>query len=273
MNLEDELSKLFADKAAFDVPVADDAADTVVRGARRIRRRRRLAAGGAGALTLAAVIGVGVAAAGVGGATGSPPANPSLSVVSTSSRPTPSKVVVPPAGGTTVASGTLTRTAQTRPHTKHRTTTTEPTSTGSPPPGNPVPFGPAGFDGLTLGMTQEEAESTGTITPNLQPDSGPDCHGYDYTDFPRPAGEYSVILSGGGGITRLTSLTNAVTPEGIYAGVGIEKVHTTYPEGSGSDAEWTAPVPGNPQAQYEFLFDGGRVVLMRLELTGGSCLS
>jgi len=273
MNLEDDLRKLFADKEAFDVPVADDAAETVVQGARRIRKRRRAIAGGAGALTLAAVIGVGVGAAGIGGPSGSPPANPSLSVVSGTTEQTSSKVVVPPPVGTTVASGTITRSTPTRTRTEPRTTTTHPSATEPAPPGNPAPFGPTGFDGLSLGMTQQDAEATGVITPNAQPDRGPECLGYDYTNFPRPAGEYSVIIAGTGGVTRLTSLTNAVTPEGVFPGVSLDKVRTTYPDGSGDETEWIAPVPGNPQAQYEFFFDAGRVYLMRMEIVGGSCLS
>ncbi|MGH3863357.1 hypothetical protein [Actinokineospora sp.] len=64
-------------------------------------------------------------------------------------------------------------------------TTTTP-STAQPENGidRTMPFGPDGYLDLRLGMTAEEAEATGLITPNVQPTSSKGCKGYDYKGAP-----------------------------------------------------------------------------------------
>lgn len=274
MNLDDELRALFADKSAFDVPVADDAARTVLAAARRARRRRRTVSGAAGAVTVAAVIGAGIAASSLGGPASLPPADPSLTVAGTTTTTPTSHVTVPRGSGQSIATGQL----DPAPHSVTVRRPPDPTTTPPPaqplPPADPMAFGPSGFDGLTLGMTAEQAEATGVITPNAAPVLASGCKGYNYTGMPRPAYEYSVIISDKYGVVRIAALGNGVTPEGIFLGVTEEKVRSTYPAATGTPgAEWDAGVPGNPQARYRFLVDSGKVWQMRLELAEQDCFS
>lgn len=266
MNLEDDLRRLFADRDAFDIPVAHDATDTVVTGARRLRRRRRAVAAAAGALTMAGVVGAGVAIVATGGPASAPPADGSLSVVTTTPQQTTTTTVPSRAGGKPTPTGKKQSSIRSSPHHNPGTTTKKPTATEPPPPGNPVAFGPSSFDGLSLGMTTAEAEATGVITPNGPPEGG--CASYAFTAAP---GDDAVIISETGGVERIGSLTNAVTPEGVYRGVSFDKVRATYPDGSGDESEWDVPVPGNPQARYAIRLDGRRVASMRLDLVGASC--
>ena len=272
MNLEDDLKKLFADKAAFDVPVAEDAAGTVVRGARRIRKRRRVVASAAGAVTMAAVVGVGVAVAGGGGPTGAPPAAPVLSVAGSTTPTTITNEVVPTGPAKATASGKISVPPSTQYDAPSRTTEVPTTATEPAPPARPVAFGPTGFNGVSLGMTQADAEATGLIAKNSSPAGAPGCTGYDWATIPRPAGDYALIISDSAGVVRISSPTNAVTPEGIYRGLSAEKVRATYPDGSGDESEWDAPVPGNEQARYAFVFDNGTLSYMRLDVVGSDCL-
>jgi hypothetical protein len=272
MNLEDDLRRLFADKAAFDVPVAEDATDTVVSGARRVRKRRRAVASATGALTMAAMVGVAVAIAGNGGAAGAPPVGDSLTVATASSLTSAQKEVVPTAPATSVVTGKMSTPRGNHQHTGTHKAPPPSTDTEPEPPGNPMAFGPSGFDGVSLGMTQADAEATGVITQNRVPDGAPGCTGYDWTGFSRPPSDYVVIISATAGVARITSLTNAVTPEGIYRGVGLNKLRAAYPDGTGDDYEWVAPVPGNPQARYDFVLEDGRVSFMRLDVVGSECL-
>lgn len=271
MNLEDDLQKLFADKEAFDVPVAEDAAGAVVEGARRRRKRRRAVTGTAGALTVAAVVGVGVAIAGNGGPSGAPPAAPVLSVVGTASPSTITKETVPTGPAKATASGKISAPSRTHHPTTRHTSQAPPTDTEPAPPANPMAFGPTSFDGVSLGMAQADAEATGVITKNATSDAITGCTGYDWTGIERPAGEYAVLISDATGVVRISGLSNAVTPEGIYHGVSAEKVRAAYPDGSGDDTSWLAPVPGNPSLRYVFSFTDARVSSLQLLMPGSDC--
>lgn len=271
MNLDDELQRLFADER-LDVPVRHGATEAVVAGARRVRRRRIAlsAVGGAAALSLLAGTAFVLAKPGpsqsVPGAEISATGEVTAPATERSDGPAPTSVKAPGNSGTRTGSVTG----------KPASSTATPPSDFQPEDGT-VPFGPDGYLALRLGMTAEQAEATGLITPNVQPLSSKGCKGYDYKGTPKEAARYAVVISPTYGLVRLANgPARPLTAEGLILGSSETEMKKAYPTSAGSHGtvgEWVTRVPGNADKRYWFLVRDGKVSEMRLELATQDCYS
>lgn len=270
MNLDDELQRLFADDR-LDVPVRHGAAEAVVAGARRVRRRRiaMSAVGGAAALSLLAGTAIVLTKPGpthsVPGAEISATGDITAPPTERSADPAPTSVKAP--GNSGIRTGSVTG---------------KPTSSTSPSDFQPedgvdgtVPFGPDGYLALRLGMTAEQAEATGLITPNVQPISSKGCKGYDYKGTPKEAARYAVVISPKYGLVRLANgPARPVTAEALILGSSEGDMKKAYPTSAGTHGavgEWVTQVPGHDDKRYWFLVRDGKVSAMRLELAVQDC--
>lgn len=272
MNLDDELQRLFADER-LDVPVRHGATEAVVAGARRVRRRRIAlsAVGGAAALSLLAGTAIVLAKPGpahsVPGAEISATGEVTATATERSDDPAPTSVNAPGNSGTRTGSVTG----------KPTSSTTVPPSDFQPEDGTDgtVPFGPDGYLALRLGMTAEQAEATGLITPNVQPISSKGCKGYDYKGTPKEAARYAVVISPTYGLVRLANgPLRPLTTEGLILGSSETDMKKAYPTSAGTHGavgEWVTQVPGNADKRYWFLVRDGKVSEMRLELATQDC--
>jgi hypothetical protein len=227
---------------------------------------------GGGVLSVATMLLAGTAF-GVGG--DAPPRQPvavpeSPAVTSSTTEPPPTTTtvasttrVVPPA----VTTSTLTRTTTT-------TTTTSTSATKLRPPADRLAFGPTAVGGLRLGMTRDDAVATGLIQPNLTPVDAAGCQGYDWSGHANAPAQYSVLFSPKYGLVQIGGRTDAVTPEGVYAGSSEAEVRALYPaqaQPHDGSLGWVTPVPGNPNARYWFVIADHMVADMRLELAVQDC--
>lgn len=270
MNLDDELQRLFADDR-LDVPVRPGATEAVVAGARRVRRRRVVmtAVGGAAALSLLA--GTAIVLAKPGPTQSVPGSDASVSTTGhiTASPTERSDESAPTSMNAPGNSGTRTGSVTGKPPAS-----SAPQSTGRPDDGT-MAFGPDGHLALRLGMTAEEAEATGLITPNVQPVSSKGCKGYDYKGLPKDAAHYAVLISPTYGLVRLANgPRRAETAEGINVDSSESDMKKAYPISAGSHGavgEWVTQVPGHADKRYWFLVRDGKVAEMRLELATQDC--
>jgi len=271
VDLDDELRKLFADER-LDVRVRPEADRVIVTGARRIRRRRAGVVFGGGMLSMAAMLVAGTAF----GVSGDAPHQVPLAVAADTSGPTITTTPPPATTSTTTAASvtTVESTARTtaRPSSskaKPTTTTSTPTSTLA----SVLAFGPTTVLGLRLGMTTDEAMATGLVKLNPMAPTAAGCIGYDWAGG---AGTQpnALIFSSKYGLVRIGGRGDAATPEGIHDGSSAADVRVAYPlqtTPQGSNGDWVAPVPGNPNAHYWIIFSGSVVSDLRLELAVQDC--
>ena len=265
MNLDDELRRMFGDvEDRLDVPVRQDATETIVAGARRLRRRRVAAATASGVLAVAVLAGVGIVLAtqdpeSAPPAITSPVPTPSTAPSRSSSAPPSSAGSVPsreqpagtepgdPDGGPVTGGG----------GDQDEDTTTEPPP--SPPAVTGSLIGPDGFGSIRLGMTYEELLATGAIQPGEPPAAG--CSAYEFVDA---AGSGYVHVSAAGGAQAILTSASTHTVEGVSHGWTLEQVRRVYPEVTTEAITAQNPVPvqvrGNPAVVYMIAFIGGDVV-------------
>ncbi|GAA3431633.1 hypothetical protein [Kutzneria kofuensis] len=274
MDLDDELRKLFADDR-LDVPVRPEADRVIVTGARRVRRRRAGVVFGGGMLSVATMLVAGTAF----GVSGDAPQRTPLAAaessgLTTTTTPPPSSTTTTDAPRTTVVPPPATTEEPTHTTATSTTTTSSSTPTKAKPPANPLAFGPTTVGPLRLGMTVDEAEATGLIQANSEPQNAAGCLGYDWAGHPAAGYHYSLVFSPKYGLVRIGGRTNAETPEGIYDGSSEDDVRAVYPDQSkphiGHD-EWVTPVPGNPSAHYWLTLRNHLVTDIRLELASQDC--
>ena len=132
-------------------------------------------------------------------------------------------------------------------------------------PGERLVIGPHGLGRLKLGMSAQEAYATGELEsrPDLGPGSSP-CQQQGRDGF-------RAHLSRDHGLAILSGPPETRTPEGIRAGASFAEVVAVYPKSDrpeyGTPREsveiggyHAAPVPGNPDAVYLFVFQDSRPV-------------
>jgi hypothetical protein len=146
-------------------------------------------------------------------------------------------------------------------------------------------LGPQGLNRLRLGMTEHDAAATGEsyIKPGWQ-NNGSKCSSETVNDV-------TIWFSSHHGLAILSGPEQTRTPEGITGGATVAAVAAAYPTllypQNGTAAEQvelggyvSAPVPGNPAAQYRFVFNLGgtspatarlRVILLSLREQDEEC--
>lgn len=237
-------------------------------GARRVRRRRIATGAVCGAAALSLLAGTAIMLVKPGPTQSVPGASVSATAEVTaterSDEPAPTSVQAPGISGTRVGSVT------------GKPTTSTPA--GSQPENGfdgTMPFGPDGYLALRLGMTAEQAEATGLITPNVQPISSKGCKGYDYKGAPKEAARYAVVISPKYGLVRLANgPARPLTAESLILGSSESDMKKAYPTSAGSHGavgEWVTQVPGHEDKRYWFLVRDGKVSAMRLELAVQDC--
>lgn len=272
MNLDDELKRLFADER-LEVPARPGAEDAIVAGAQRVRRRRIAAVTASGALAVAAVVAAGVLLTG-GHQDAMPPANRYKNTPTSTTTTTTTSSTTQSSTTQNVPTGTVGGDAE-APPTKEEENT-EPTSlTSAPPPVLNYPvLGPTGFQALWLGQTQQEAEATGMVGVSTG-QYGDNCAEYQLLVDDADVG---LVYFRDGGLVALVPFTSQ-TPEGVGPGWTVEQAAAAYPD---LDVEFAlanryaiVSVPGNPDATFRLLVDGGldEIVRITMQTAAQPCFS
>jgi hypothetical protein len=261
VNIDDELRRMFGQvEDRLDVPVREDATETIVAGARRLRRRRVAVATASGAFAVAVLAGFGILLASPEPES-APPAitstTPTTSVVSSqsSSSPPPSSSSSsrrPPAGTNPGDGGPAG--GDGGGGDQDEETTEEP----PPPPVTGSLIGPDGFGSIRLGMSYEELLAAGAIQGDPPPESG--CTAYEFAD---QAGSGYVHLTAAGGAQAILPSTPTHTVEGVSHEWRLVQVRKVYPEVTREAIAVQNPIPvevrGNPGAVYLISFVGDDV--------------
>lgn len=261
--LADDLRRLFADER-LSIPPADGAERVVAAGARRTRRRREFAVLGSGSIAAASLLVVGMLFV-------RPPVNGGNDDI----------VALPPRAtqDVTSAAPTTTSSSKKRPPTPTRTTVIHipgqpsPGAPGDVPPAwpdDPLPsggeegdndqpqimpaslqIGPDGYRDLRLGMSFDEASSTGMLAEGSEPPSG--CTSYQLAE----GGETvtSVLISDTQGLVRVDASNEGRSPEGRGVGSTMEELKETYPSGSEDESGFVAS--SGQGGVYRFLVGDG----------------
>jgi len=121
-------------------------------------------------------------------------------------------------------------------------------------------LGPTGIGKLTLGMSAAEATATGEagVEPNWSKHTTSTC-------FVTSSGKNSLHFARDHGLAVITAAPKVKTPEGIGAGATVAEVAAAYPtlnhpeagtpeQQAQSTGYLAAKAPGNPKANYVFLF-------------------
>ncbi|HEX5204383.1 MAG TPA: hypothetical protein VFW27_31035, partial [Actinoplanes sp.] len=138
-------------------------------------------------------------------------------------------------------------------------------------------LGPKGYGALKLGMSREAASATGLID-SWKTSGTSGCIGYTHLKA-NTGDEGSVLYSTATGIVVIDAPSNAVrTPEGIHIGSSVAAVLKAYPDwepaeadGPGADGRGWAPVPGNRDAYYRMMIQGGKVTDLTLQHKNQDC--
>ncbi|UQS27022.1 hypothetical protein L1857_31595 [Amycolatopsis thermalba] len=273
MNLEDELSRLFSDER-LDVPVRPGAELLVVAGARRRRYRRNAAVATGGALTMVALIAVGITLSGIGGGrTDTLPAT-NLPVTTIASTPGPeSGAPLPPTSSSappqSSSTGVTSVPSVPGSHSASRSTPRSSSVPAGPAqrPGSTDPtIGPSGWGRLALGMSEADAVASDEFDMT-EGYSGSPCHRYWLKGGGSP-----VDISPTYGVARISAKPGVTTPEGVGVGSTDAEVMAAYPNATTANYLITAPVPGNPDAVYLFNTDPSQKIFsLRLELASHHC--
>jgi hypothetical protein len=263
--LDRQLRALFADDR-LDLPVAPDAVRSVVSGARRrrVRRQAMVASGGAAAVA-AVVLGGIVLAGGFGRHPATQATQPGLTISATAADISDTADT---SVSTTQASTAGSPSRESTGATEPRTTTTQPTTTTPPPsvtttePGPPASWpktiGPNGYGLLRLGMTEQQALTTGYLA---QDDRHPgDCAYYEHFNG---MSDYADASFGSAGLVQIAppERIGVQTPEGVGVGSTLGQLRAAYPQLTGSDSQYETPAPGGAaNARYYFELTAANVV-------------
>jgi hypothetical protein len=264
MNLDDELKRLFVDER-LEVPARPGAEDVIVAGAQRVRRRRIATVTASGALAVAAVVAASVLLTG-GHQDAMPPANHYKNTpTSTTSTTTTTGSTTQSSTTQNLPTGTVGGDVEAPPTNEEENT--EPSSpTSAPPPALDYPvLGPTGFQSLWLGQTQQEAEGTGMVGVSTG-QYGDNCSEYQLLV---DGADVGLVYFRDGGLVALMPFTSQ-TPEGVGPGWTVEQAAAAYPD---LDVEFAlanryaiVSVPGNPDATFRLLIDGGLDEIVRITM-------
>ncbi|MFD9705179.1 hypothetical protein [Lentzea sp. NPDC059081] len=228
-DIDDELRRLFSDDR-LDVHVTPDATGSVVAGAHR-RRRRRIAI--AGTFALVALIGAGVG----------------LSQL----RP----LALDSAGGV------LPTTTSTAPPLVSTYTQTV-VVTVTPPEG--TEGAPGVFGKLALGMSEENALKTGSLTTPGEAIGS--CKPYATVSNSDPA---AVLISQARGIVRIKLPSTARTSKNVGTGSKVAELKSAYPAAAVNGSELVVQMTATPRWVYVFENDGTVVTAVRMRLADNDC--
>jgi hypothetical protein len=255
MNLDDQLGALFADQR-LDLPVPRGAEQAIVAGARRVRRGRIAITAVTCATVAAVLVGGGVALAGIGRPESQTPATQvPLPSETDSTSPSPASSAPLPAAGTTAPPDNG---------------TSAPSTSVSTPGARLI--GPDRYGKLTLGMSFEQARNLGVVRGDPPPPTVP----LDSTTCIRYAMSTGgfVWITASGGVETLEPTGPLRTPQGVSTGWTIAQVHAIHPEVT-QDTLWNnardVDVPGNPSADYRFIFNNGKLAKIILSHTKQNC--
>jgi len=241
-------------------------------GHRRQRQRRQRTG------IAAAVLGVVVIAAGIplGGALLSS-ADGGLATAPTSAvttqAPSPSTeapTIVPPAPSL-APQPPVTTAAEPDPAPPSAPTSSAPES---PPAPAALVLGPYGLGPLELGMSRDEAEAAGLVTPFVNDPISDRCLWRSRLTG-APADEGRIFHSEDLGVATIDARAGVRTPEGVGLGSSLSAVQDAYPGIETSAFEFThrlyVTAPGNDEAVYRFAFTDAVVTELTLQLGDQNC--
>lgn len=138
-------------------------------------------------------------------------------------------------------------------------------------------LGPRGYGALKLGMSQQAATATGLIDP-WKTSGTNGCIGYSHLKK-NDGDEGSVMFSTKTGVVVIDAPSADVrTPEGIHLGSSLAAVLKAYPnwkraeaDGPGPDGRGFVQVPGNSDANYRTMIQGGKVTDLTLQHKDADC--
>lgn len=247
----------------LDVPVRPDAEQTIVAGARRLRRRRLAAVTATGAAAVVAVVAIGVALA-LPNQEAMPPADlPTTTTTTTTTEPSVSETVPTPPTDTAPPAA---------PPMEGDSPTTGPNPPGNAPaPTEPVSgdqLGPNGFGALRLGMDVESAMATGMVGDGAAPGTG--CVSRPLLVDGQASGE---VYFGDKGLQIIAPGVPVHTVDGVSVGWTTAEFVARYPDEQGAAENGTAylAVPGNADATYRVVFADDRVSRIQLRMADQIC--
>lgn len=265
-DLDDQLRKLFSDDR-LDVHSPPVAAETVVRGAARLRRRR---AAITGTFVVAVLVGAGAGLAQLG--KGRP--DDTVSAYLTTAPPTTSTST--PQTLVSTFTSTVIVTTNPPPNSNGANADTPSTSGRSdqksdpPPPAPPTPEAqPGRYGSLSLGMPEGDALATGSLVePSTPADPENRCRAYATKSVPD---SNAVIISPARGIVRLTLASFAKTPKNVGVGSKVTDVKSAYANATQSGSNVVVPMNATPAWSYIFENDGSTVTTVFMRLNANDC--
>ena len=264
-DLDDQLRKLFSDDR-LDVHSPPVAAETVVRGAARLRRRR---AAITGTFVVAILVGAGAGLAQLG----KDRPDDTASAYLTTATPT-SSTSTPP---TSVSTYTSTVTVTTNPPPNSNGANPDTPSTpgrsdqkSDPPPAPPTPEAqPGRYGSLALGMSEADALATGSLVePSTPADPENRCRAYATKSVPD---SNAVIISPARGIVRITLASFAKTPKNVGVGSKVADVKAAYANATQTGSNVVVPMNATPAWSYIFETDGTTVTTVFMRLNANDC--
>ncbi len=247
----------------LDVPVRPDAEQTIVAGARRLRRRRLAAVTATGAAAVVAVVAIGVALS-LPNQEAMPPADVPTTTTTTPTEPSvPETVPTPP--------------TDTAPPAAPPMEGDSPTTGHNPPGDAPAPtepevngelLGPDGFGALRLGMDVESAMATGMVGDGAAPGTG--CVARPLLVDGQASGE---VYFGDKGLQIIAPGVPVRMVDGVSVGWTTAEFVARYPDEQGAAENGTAylAVPGNPDATYRVVFADDRISRIQLRMADQIC--
>ncbi|MEV4013768.1 hypothetical protein AB0J35_25015 [Nonomuraea angiospora] len=132
-------------------------------------------------------------------------------------------------------------------------------------------LGPNGFGGLKLGMSLEQARTTGT----KKIDGGADgCSGWDLKKYPTGKDAVGLYISPKVGVAAFYAPKTAKTPEGVAIGTAKSQLTKAYPHiKQDVHGFWVTTVPGNQKAYYSFTVLHGKVKEFGIALKKQDCFN
>lgn len=182
-----------------------------------------------------------------------------------------------------VGSCTATAPSETPTETPQPSPTASMQASADPEPvPDPIDLGPMGYGDLELGMTKAQATETG-LTVGIDVDTDGACGGPEdgrLEGVPTVDG-YSVagmlfFSTNTGQLIAIYAGEGIATPEGITLGSSRGDLLETYPEWEPivPDPDFErgyAKVPGNPDAHYRIVVEGGMVTELSLDSQAQDC--